>query len=157
VDVVVASPLWRRRPGIDRLLRRAVAAAARTTSATGEIAVVLADDPAVRRLNRDWRQQDSATNVLAFPTNVSPHGARGPLGDIVIAYETTAREARAERKSFTHHTLHLAVHGFLHLVGYDHQTDDQAVTMEKLEVVILSGLAVPNPYAPRGGRPVRTR
>ena len=126
-------------------------------TASGEIAVVLADDPAVRRLNRDWRHKDSATNVLAFPSNLSPHGAGSPLGDIVIAYETTAREARAERKPFAHHVLHLAVHGFLHLVGYDHQTDDQAVTMEKLEVVILSRLAVPNPYAPRGRRPVRTR
>jgi probable rRNA maturation factor len=68
------------------------------------------------------------------------------LGDIVIAYETTKREARAERKPFAHHLAHLAVHGFLHLAGYDHATDRQAQAMEKLEAAILSRLDVPDPY-----------
>jgi probable rRNA maturation factor len=156
VDIVVASARWRRRPGIGRLLRRAVAAAAGATSATGELAVVLSDDPAVRRLNRDWRRKDTATNVLAFATAPAANGACRLLGDIVIAYRTTAREARAEHKPFAHHVAHLAVHGFLHLVGYDHETSDQARTMEALEIVILSRLAVPDPYAVRGAGPART-
>jgi len=73
-------------------------------------------------------------------------GAVPLLGDIVIAYETTAREARAERKRFAHHLAHLAVHGFLHLAGYDHATERQAEAMEKLEAAILSRLDVPDPY-----------
>jgi probable rRNA maturation factor len=74
------------------------------------------------------------------------------LGDIVIAYETTEREARAEHKPFAHHLAHLAVHGFLHLVGYDHAADDEANAMEGLETAILARLDVPNPYIARGAR-----
>jgi probable rRNA maturation factor len=71
------------------------------------------------------------------------------IGDIVIAYETTAREAVADGKPFAHHLAHLAVHGYLHLLGYDHETDRDAKTMERLEVDILARLDVPDPYAPR--------
>jgi len=77
-------------------------------------------------------------------------GAPALLGDIVIAYETTEREARAERKPFAHHLAHLAVHGFLHLVGYDHEADDEANAMEVLETAILARLDVPDPYEVRG-------
>ncbi len=73
-------------------------------------------------------------------------GELKPLGDIAIAYETTAREAKDERKPFTDHLSHLAVHGFLHLLGYDHESDGEAETMEQLERVILSRLGVPDPY-----------
>jgi probable rRNA maturation factor len=69
------------------------------------------------------------------------------LGDIAIAYETTRAEADAEHKLFAHHLSHLAVHGFLHLVGYDHETDEEAETMEGLERKILEQLGVPDPYA----------
>jgi probable rRNA maturation factor len=68
------------------------------------------------------------------------------LGDIAIAYETTAREAETEEKPFDHHLAHLAVHGFLHLLGYDHDSDDAATTMEDLERSILARLGVPDPY-----------
>jgi probable rRNA maturation factor len=79
----------------------------------------------------------------------SAGGAPRLLGDIVIAYETTEREARAERKPFAHHLTHLAVHGFLHLVGYDHVADDEAQAMEGLETSILARLGVPDPYIVR--------
>jgi probable rRNA maturation factor len=71
------------------------------------------------------------------------------LGDIAIAYETMRKEATEEHKPFDHHLSHLAVHGFLHLIGYDHQTDDDAETMEALEQEILAQLGIPNPYAER--------
>jgi probable rRNA maturation factor len=121
-------------------------------STPGELAVVLADDSAVHALNRTWRCKDAPTNVLSFPVEGGParHGARRLLGDIVIAYETTAREARAQGKPFANHLAHLAVHGFLHLAGYDHVEDDEAETMERLEGIILAALAVPNPYAAPG-------
>jgi probable rRNA maturation factor len=116
----------------------------------GEVAVVLTDDSAIRVLNRDWRRKDAATNVLSFPSVAAAEGgAPRLLGDIVIAFETTEREARAERKPFAHHLAHLAVHGFLHLVGYDHEADDEADAMEVLETAILAGLDVPDPYKVR--------
>jgi probable rRNA maturation factor len=153
VAIVVASPLWTAQRSVKALLRRAISEAASMVSTTEcEIAVVLTDDSAIRALNRDWRCKDAATNVLSFPTK-EPRDARGTprlLGDIVIAYETTKREARAEHKPFAHHLAHLAVHGFLHLAGYDHAADDEAAAMERLETAILARLDVPNPHVARG-------
>ena len=152
VDIVVASPLWGTQRSIKRLLRRAIGEAASVIStAVGELAIVLTDDSAIRALNRDWRSRDAATNVLSFPTPETDHAHGTPrlLGDIVIAYETTEREARAENKPFAHHAAHLAVHGFLHLAGYDHAEDIEAAAMENLETAILARLDVPNPYVAR--------
>ena len=152
VDIVVASPLWTAQRSLKALLRRAIGEAASMVSTIqGELAIVLTDDSTIRALNRDWRSKDATTNVLSFPAK-DPRHARGTthlLGDIVIAYETTEREARAEHKPFAHHLAHLAVHGFLHLAGYDHATDDEAAAMEKLETAILARLDVPDPYIAR--------
>jgi probable rRNA maturation factor len=155
VEIVVESARWSGRRGVQPLLRRAIAGAldalpakaARSTSGA-ELAIVLTNDSAIRKLNRTWRGKNEPTNVLAFPAD--QHG--GPhrlLGDVVIAYETLAREARTERKPFDHHLAHLAVHGFLHLCGYDHETDRQAAAMERLETAILSRLEIPDPYIAR--------
>jgi probable rRNA maturation factor len=151
IEVVVESPLWKAVPSAKSALRRAIAAAARPETANAEIAVVLTDDRSIRSLNRQWRGHDNATNVLSFPAPSSERADGIPilLGDIVIAYETTAKEAAAEGKSFLHHLSHLAVHGFLHLVGYDHESHDDAETMEGLERRILARLGVPDPYAAR--------
>lgn len=107
-----------------------------------------------KELGKKPRKMSSkaATKNPIKPTANEPSGARGTphlLGDIVIAYETTEREARAEHKPFAHHLAHLAVHGFLHLVGYDHEADDEANAMEGLETAILAGLEVPDPYVAR--------
>jgi probable rRNA maturation factor len=151
VEIVVASRRWTKRRGAAALLRRAITAAAAAVAATGEVAVLLTDDSSIRALNRDWRQRNAPTNVLSFPAPETPavRGAMPPLGDIVIAYETTEREALAERKPFAHHLTHLAVHGFLHLVGYDHVDNVEAEEMEGLEAAILARLDVPDPYAGR--------
>jgi probable rRNA maturation factor len=149
IDILVQSPLWDLNPEAKAVLRRAIRKASSVVSTQGELSVVLADDSAVRTLNRTWRYKDAPTNVLSFPVE-STSARRGTprlLGDIVIAHETTAREARAQGKSFADHLAHLAVHGFLHLAGYDHVEDDEAEKMERLEATILAGLAVPNPYA----------
>ncbi len=151
VDIVVNSPLWEAAPDAESVLHRAVAAAAAAVSTTtGELAIVLTDDTSIRELNRDWRGKNEATNVLSFPIPAANagDGVAMLLGDIVIAYETTAREASAENKPFGHHLAHLAVHGFLHLMGYDHETDQEADVMENLEAAILARLDVPNPYLP---------
>ena len=148
VDIVVESPLWKAQRGADAMLRRALAAAGALVPSDGELAVVLTDDAAIRALNRDWRGKDAATNVLSFPAKEARPDRRAPrlLGDIVIAYETVAREAAAEGKPFIHHLAHLAVHGFLHLVGYDHEANGDADAMERLEIAILARLDVPDPY-----------
>jgi probable rRNA maturation factor len=152
IDVIVDCRLWQAEHGVDAMVRRAIAQAAAMASTTnGELAVLLTDDAAIRALNRDWRGKDEPTNVLSFPAKEArPRGdAPRMLGDIVIAYQTTAREAAAEGKPLLHHLAHLAVHGYLHLVGYDHAADAEADAMEGLEAAILVGLGVPNPYPTR--------
>ena len=149
-DILVSATCWAAEPDAEALVQRAIEAAARQTSADGaEVAIVLTDDSGIRSLNRDWRGIDKPTNVLSFPAAKTPvHGGEPRLlGDIAIAYETTRREAESENKPFAHHLSHLAVHGFLHLVGYDHENDADAETMESLERTILAGLGVPDPYA----------
>ena len=150
VEIVVQSALWNARQNAKPTLRRVLArAAGATATSAGELAVVLTNDSEMRRLNSRWRGKDAATNVLSFPFSDAKPGAKSPrlLGDIVIAYETCEREARAQRRSFTDHLAHLALHGFLHLVGYDHVTADEANRMEALEVAVLARLHIANPYA----------
>ena len=151
IDVIVRSARWRKRPTAKTIVKKAVLAAADTVSTPrAELAIVLSDDSAIRTLNRDWRGKNAATNVLSFPA-ARPGKARSAspyIGDVIIAYQTVAREAVAEGKPFNHHLAHLAVHGFLHLLGYDHENDRDAQKMERLERKILKRLAVPDPYAP---------
>jgi probable rRNA maturation factor len=127
-----------------------VAAAVQESGAAqpGEIAVVLADDRLVRRLNRDWRGKDAPTNVLAFPSDPpdDPTAADPLLGDVVIALGTVRREARAEDKPIADHLAHLVIHGTLHLLGHDHQRARQAARMEALEAAALARLGIANPY-----------
>ena len=145
VEILVKSPLWREQERAELWVRNALTAAAEHVDAPrGEVAVVLTDDSAICALNRKWRRIDAPTNVLSFPAK--PGGAGAVFGDIVIAYETTRREAEEGRKPFDHHLAHLAVHGFLHLLGHDHASDAEAEAMERLESVILAELDVPDPY-----------
>jgi probable rRNA maturation factor len=146
IDVVVESKLWNRKKGVKSTARRAIVKAAGVLSTpSSELAIVLTDDSTIRLLNRNWRGVDAPTNVLSFPANRAG-GAPPFIGDIVLAYETITREARAEHKPFAHHTAHLAVHGFLHLLGYDHVRKKDAEEMEQLERDILRRLRIPDPY-----------
>ena len=157
IDIVVESPLWAAQPGAEAVLRRALGvAAAMLSTRPAELAIVLTDDSAIRALNRDWRGIDRPTNVLSFPAQQRPQPrAAAPvmtappilLGDIVIAFETTMQEARNESKRFEDHLAHLAVHGYLHLLGQDHDNDRDAEAMEGLERAILARLGIPDPYA----------
>ena len=149
IDVVIASTRWTKVPRAARLVRRTIAAAAPARARKAEVSVTLTSNRAIRALNRRWRGHDKPTNVLSFPAPAPQRGAPRHLGDIVIAYETTAAEARAERKPFEHHLAHLAVHGFLHLLGYDHESHPQAEAMERHERRILARLGIPDPYAVR--------
>ena len=149
IDVLVESNLWRRRAQAAAAARRAVTKAANALSTPrSELAIVLTDDSTIRLLNRDWRGVDSPTNVLSFPAGHAG-GALPFIGDIVLAYETVAAEAAAERKPLAHHVAHLAVHGFLHLLGYDHVRKKDAEAMEAVERDILQRLSIPDPYRVR--------
>ena len=156
-EVLIVAECWAAEADAEAIVHRAIETAAAFVDAdTGdaELAVMLTDDAGIRALNKSWRGQDKPTNVLSFPA-LQPTGAPSPddaprmLGDIAIAYETMRREADDEQKPFDHHLSHLAVHGFLHLVGYDHGNDADAEAMENLERAILAQLGIPDPYADR--------
>jgi probable rRNA maturation factor len=159
-EVIVAADCWQDQPDAEAVILRAINAAAEMADADvgdAEIAVMLTDDAGIRTLNSNWRGIDKPTNVLSFPA-LQPTGQREPddaprmLGDIAIAYQTMREEADQEQKPFEHHLSHLAVHGFLHLIGHDHETDDEAEAMETLEQEILAQLGIPDPYAERDRR-----
>jgi probable rRNA maturation factor len=160
VDVLIESEAWQMLPDAEDLARHAIAAAAASSAAlrrrNGELSVLLCDDETIAGLNGRWRGQEKPTNVLSFPA-LPLHGAelsgqvplsdQVPLGDIAIACETLVREAGESGKTVSAHFSHLVVHGFLHLVGYDHETDDEAERMERLERDILAQIGVADPYA----------
>jgi probable rRNA maturation factor len=159
-EVLIVADAWRTEPDVEAVIQRAIETAAETVGpghadiGEAELAVMLTDDAGIRTLNSNWRGIDKPTNVLSFPA-LQPTGrgaaddAPRMLGDIAIAYETTRKEADDEQKPFDHHLSHLAVHGFLHLIGYDHENDGDAEAMETLEQQILAQLGIPDPYADR--------
>ena len=159
IDISIPCPAWRRVCPTAEELARDAAQNALACGKEGcefpsqtvmEVAVSLADDLTQRQLNRDWRGIDHPTNVLAFPawTPGAPIPPAAPLllGDVVLAFETVVREAEEQGKPLADHLSHLIVHGVLHLLGYDHATEAEAVIMESLETSILARLGMPDPY-----------
>lgn len=106
-----------------------------------EVSIVFTNDQHVQELNRTFRHRDAPTNVLSFNAEIE-----GELGDIILAHETVMREAQEAHIPPLHHTLHLIIHGFLHLLGYDHVEENEAVKMESMEIRILETLGIKNPY-----------
>ena len=155
IDIVVdrQSGGWADEPALLKLAEQIVSAAtgalALEPEGPCELSLVFSDDATVRSLNTQWRGKDAPTNVLSFPAFPLKPGAKLPplLGDVILAFETVAREAAEEAKPLDHHISHLILHGMLHLLGYDHETDGQAEEMEALERKILASLAIPDPYA----------
>jgi probable rRNA maturation factor len=147
VEVSVHCARWPNTcPGAERLVETA-AAAALEARGPAVVGVILTDDAEQRRLNREYRGKDAPTNVLSFPIgDAAPGGGTVLLGDVVLAFETVAREATEQKKPLADHLRHLVVHGVLHLLGFDHETDAEAEVMEAREAAILAGLGVPDPY-----------
>lgn len=137
-------------PDAQALVRRAAEAAwaAAGSADSAELSILLTDDARMRVLNRDYRGKDNPTNVLSFPAG-DEHAVGRPrlLGDIALALETIGLEAAEQSKSPGNHLSHLTVHGVLHLLGHDHDTELQATAMEALETEILRGLGIADPYA----------
>ena len=133
--------------GVEALADRAVAAALSqvpTITDGTELSIVLCDDAFVRVLNARWRGKDEATNVLSFPAPATMRDRT--LGDIVVAYETSAREAEERGMPLAAYLAHLIVHGVFHLLGLDHEEDAQAERMEALESRALADLGIASPY-----------
>lgn len=131
----------------EEAVRAALKLAKPKVKGAAELSIVLTNDAEQQELNRQWRGKDSSTNVLSFP-QIEPFGpVVGLLGDITLARETLEREAAEQGTSFADHFTHLVVHGFLHILGYDHLTDAEALQMESLETQILASLGVEDPYA----------
>ena len=145
IDIRIESPLWRKAwPNAAREAKRFLATVVGRGDLgcvpTGELTVVFTSDVRVRALNLQFRGKDSATNVLSFPDTAVP------LGGIALALETLQRESAVQRKQFVNHVKHMILHGFLHLLGHDHQTLREARLMERLETAILAEMGIPNPY-----------
>lgn len=119
--------------------------------AQGELSIALVDDATIHKLNAQYRDKNQPTNVLSFGEGLS---ALTPedwkvyqvLGDVILAHETIQREAIAQKKTFQNHVIHLLIHGILHVLGYDHETDEEATHMESLEIMFLKRWGIPNPY-----------
>ncbi len=161
IHLEIASVPWKKVRGLTKRLN---AAAALTLSCLpddllpaargAEATLLLTTDKAVQTLNRDYRGKDKPTNVLSFPqferrelVKLGKKGVGGLyVGDIAVAYQFTAKEAKAEGKLLSDHVTHLMIHGLLHLFGYDHLTSRQAARMERLEKEIMATLGLPDPY-----------
>jgi probable rRNA maturation factor len=156
LDINTPCALWRRLPRARVLARETIAACVAESGfdAQSELCLRLTDDAEVQELNAKWRGFNGPTNVLSFPAALANRGEAAPiLGDILLAYETVAREAEGRDASLADHYRHLVAHGFLHLIGYDHQTDEEAERMEDLERRVLARFGVADPYASRTVKP----
>ena len=149
IDIEVEDEAWNRAlPDVEALVLAAASAALGQAGRTGGVVVLLADDAAVADLNQRFRDKTGPTNVLSFP---APENPEGLLGDLALAFGVCTREAVDQGKRLDHHLQHLVAHGVLHLLGYDHMTDDEAAEMEGLERVVMAGLGAPDPYASEQG------
>jgi len=161
IDITIDDARWRDADELCGHIREAAAATlaflAERGLPTGEVSVLLTDDRHIERLNRDFRGIDNPTNVLSFAQDDQPMppGETAPhlLGDIVLAYDTIRGEATAAERPFLNHVSHLVVHGLLHLQGFDHQDETEALEMEQMERHILATLGVPDPYSAEVPKP----
>jgi len=158
IDVTVETPWKERFPEAKKVLTAAAKAAfkAAKTDAfpakNADVSILLTTDEKIRALNKEYRKIDKPTNVLSFAAMDGEDEETVvddtlTLGDIVVAFETTLREAEENDQPFADHFSHLIVHGVLHLMGFDHIDPVDAEEMEALEIAVLKGLDIENPYA----------
>ena len=147
-DLRIADPRWEALGDVEALATRVLAHAATVMDAFGEVSILMTNDAEMHALNKQWRGFDKPTDVLSFPSD-DPEIAGEPvhLGDIAIGYETALKDAESMGRPFDGHISHLLIHGFLHLLGYDHIDVEDAKVMEPLEAKLLAGLGWPDPYA----------
>jgi len=150
IDLIIEAGNWPNRSKLQSLTQTALNATVPNLNdvlpSAAEVSLLFTDDRKIQQLNREWRDQDKPTNVLSFAANEGDGPATPLLGDIIFAFETVNNEAKDQGKSFDHHLTHLIVHGFLHLLGYDHAEDNGAEIMEALEINVLRELGIDDPY-----------
>lgn len=150
IDILIEAPGWETVQGIMAVVERAASTAlADEGMEDANLSILLSDNQSVRRLNAQFRDMDRPTNVLSFPAPLMPGVAERMLGDVILAFETCCSEAEAEQKSLADHVSHLVIHGVLHLLGHDHETDAEAEAMEAREIALLARIGIANPYAER--------
>lgn len=151
VDAVIEDPRWQAdglMETVERAARAALAATGRDPAGY-EISLLACDDARIGALNAEFRGKHGATNVLSWPAGADqPEESPAFLGDLALAYDTCAREARAAGLAVHDHVAHLVVHGVLHLLGQDHRDDAEAEAMEALEANVLASMGLANPYSP---------
>ena len=153
IDIAIEAGHWPNEDALLRLVCVAIERAAKTADLKwpkgAELSMVFTDDAAMAKLNEQWRNKPKATNVLSFPGDDIEVGepATQLIGDLVFAFETVLDEAKEQNKTFENHFLHLVIHGFLHLFGYDHIEEDEAEQMEAIETKALALLNINDPYA----------
>ena len=143
IDLIVEDERWQDVGDLDQLCRAAFDAARGVAPADGTVSVLLADNEVLRALNSQFRGKDQPTDVLSFP---SAEMDRPLLGDIAVAHAIAVHDAVEQGKSLADHLTHLLVHGYLHLMGHDHENDAEAARMEALEIKALASLGIANPY-----------
>lgn len=152
IELAVEAGGWADEEALRNVAARAAAAVSAELGREGqdetELSLLFTDDAHIATLNREWRGKDGPTNVLSFPAfEIAPGDPFPPmLGDVVLAFETVSREAGLDGKPFDHHLTHLIVHGLLHLLGHDHENEEEAEAMEAFERAALARLAIPDPY-----------
>jgi probable rRNA maturation factor len=147
VELVVSDERWNAVPGLQRCIDLAQAAYAQLAVEVEprEVVIAFGADEEVHQLNRTYRGKDKPTNVLSFPTAGTTDN--GLIGDVILAYETCTDEAEDRGIDVSDHACHLALHGVLHLLGQDHEDDDDAVAMEELETRLLASIGIADPHS----------
>ncbi|HBH44800.1 MAG TPA: rRNA maturation RNase YbeY [Hyphomonas atlantica] len=144
LDLIVEEDAWSEVPDLESVCQTAFDAAVKVEPAEGIVALLLADNDVLHGLNRQFRSKDKPTDVLSFPADPMD---RPMLGDIAVALGVAKEDATAQNKTLADHLTHLLIHGYLHLLGHDHQTDHEAEKMEGLEIKALASLGIDNPYS----------
>lgn len=159
LDIIEESGDWTAVPDAATLALAAAAALSRHPDLQDDLpagaSLSLSGNEKLRQLNKAYRGKDRPTNVLSFPVSQQFCEGDGPfLGDIIISSQMVADEARAQNKAPADHFQHLVLHGLLHLLGFDHETEEDAIEMEALEIAILESLGIENPYDDKHGAPL---
>lgn len=143
IEIIISNKNWKKKiPEAEKICQESCVSALKYEKIKGakEVSILLADDKKLQELNHDFRGKDKPTNVLSFP------GDGEMLGDIAISLDTLLKEAKSQNKTPENHLSHLVVHATLHLLGHDHEDDEEAEEMEKKEITILLNMGIKNPY-----------
>jgi len=153
IDITIEYDAWSKLDGLKNQIKTAAQAAVFERKddfkSRAELSILLTSDEVIRQLNATYRGQDKPTNVLSFggEPEAWSQNRNFLLGDIVLGYQTIKTEAEQQQKNINNHVSHLIVHGVLHLLGYDHRDDESADDMERIEINILKGIGIENPYS----------